>query len=96
MRAKLATVLFCLFLLEVVPQATAESHTQNKDEAAIRELETRQQDAWNRHDAKAYADLFSEDGDVVNVMGWWWRGAPKSRRSSLRPLSSSFAKAILR
>ncbi|MFL5541416.1 MAG: YybH family protein [Longimicrobiaceae bacterium] len=43
-------------------------------EAAIRDLEARQADAWNRHDASAYAALFTEDGDVVNVVGWWWRG----------------------
>jgi len=44
------------------------------DYAAIREVQTRQAAAWNAHDAKAYADLFSEDGDVVNVLGWWWHG----------------------
>src|SRR3954465_6214821 len=44
------------------------------DEAAIRGLEGAQQDAWNRHDAKAYAALFTEDGDCVNVVGWWWKG----------------------
>lgn len=49
-------------------------NAQNKDEAEIRRVQTRQQDAWNRHDAKAYADLFSDDGDCVNVVGWWWKG----------------------
>ena len=44
------------------------------DEGAIRQLEVQQQKAWNRHDAKAYAALFTEDGDCVNVVGWWWRG----------------------
>jgi uncharacterized protein (TIGR02246 family) len=47
---------------------------QGQDEAAIRDLQTRQADAWNAHDAAAYADLFADDGDVVNVLGWWWRG----------------------
>jgi uncharacterized protein (TIGR02246 family) len=47
---------------------------QQTDEAAIRVLQERQAEAWNRHDAKAYADLFAEDGDVVNVVGWWWKG----------------------
>lgn len=57
------------------------------DEAAIRELETRQAAAWNAHDAVAYANLFSEDGDVVNVLGWWWRG-----RSEIQSkLSEAFA-----
>ena len=23
---------------------------------------------------KAYAALFTEDGDCVNVVGWWWKG----------------------
>jgi len=44
------------------------------DEAEIRDLQARQQEAWNRHDAKAYAALFTDDGDVVNVVGWWWKG----------------------
>lgn len=42
--------------------------------ASIRQVEMQQQEAWNRHDARAYANLFSEDGDCVNVVGWWWKG----------------------
>ena len=58
------------------------------DEAAIRDLvQTRQQQAWNQHDAKAYAALFTEDGDVVNVVGWWWRG----REEIERKLTDAFA-----
>lgn len=45
-----------------------------EDEEAIRDLEKRQAEAWNQHDAKAYAALFTEDGDCVNVVGWWWKG----------------------
>jgi uncharacterized protein (TIGR02246 family) len=44
------------------------------DEAAIRDVQVRQAAAWNAHDAAAYAKLFAEDGDVVNVLGWWWQG----------------------
>jgi uncharacterized protein (TIGR02246 family) len=47
---------------------------QTTDDAAIREVQTRQAGAWNRHDATAYANLFTEDGEVVNVVGWWWKG----------------------
>src|SRR6188508_1006753 len=47
---------------------------RDRDEVEIRDLQTRQAAAWNRHDAKAYADLFTEDADVVNVVGWWWKG----------------------
>jgi len=54
--------------------ATALGQNENPDEAEIRRLQRRQQEAWNQHDAKAYASLFTEGGDVVNVVGWWWKG----------------------
>jgi uncharacterized protein (TIGR02246 family) len=58
------------------------------DEAAIRDVvQTRQQQAWNQHDAKAYAALFAEDGDLVNVVGWWWRG----RKEIESKLTDAFA-----
>ena len=56
------------------------------DAAAIRELQTRQAEAWNAHDAAAYAGLFTPDGDVVNVLGWHW----KDRREIQSKLSDAF------
>ncbi|MEO9226393.1 MAG: SgcJ/EcaC family oxidoreductase [Gemmatimonadaceae bacterium] len=47
---------------------------QPSDEAEVRAVATQQGDTWTRHDAKAYAALFTEDCDVVNVLGWWWKG----------------------
>jgi conserved hypothetical protein len=55
------------------PKATFAA-SQDQDETEIHNVETRQQEAWNRHDAKAYADLFSEDADLVNIVGWRWKG----------------------
>jgi uncharacterized protein (TIGR02246 family) len=57
------------------------------DEALIRDVEARQALVWNQHDAGAYADLFTEDGDVVNVLGWWWQG----RAQISSRLSDAFA-----
>lgn len=57
-----------------VANGSAALATSAEDEAEIRQVQVRQADAWNRHDAGAYARLFSEDGDVVNVVGWWWKG----------------------
>ena len=57
------------------------------DEDAIRDVEHRQALAWNSHDAGDYADLFAEDGDVVNVLGWWWRGRAEVKAK----LSDAFA-----
>jgi len=66
-------VLACLLLMTTSLCGTAPA-AQGDDEAAIRDVQKEQADTWNRHDAAGYARLFTEDGDVVNVLGWWWRG----------------------
>jgi uncharacterized protein (TIGR02246 family) len=68
------SVLGPLCTVVAVLAAPLVSADQQLDEMAIRALQDRQAEAWNRHDAKAYAKLFTEDGDVVNVVGWWWKG----------------------
>jgi uncharacterized protein (TIGR02246 family) len=73
-----------LFILSLV-QAIA--FAQQADIQAIRDLQAKQAQAWNQHDAKAYAALFTEDGDVVNVLGWRWRG----RAEIERKLTDAFA-----
>jgi uncharacterized protein (TIGR02246 family) len=66
---------------------TVSAYASEADDALIREVQTRQAAAWNAHDAAAYANLFTVDGDVVNVLGWWWRG-----RSQIQSkLSDAFA-----
>ena len=65
--------LWLLPLAFVALWGTAAAATSD-DESAIRQVQVMQADAWNRHDAKAYAALFTEEGDCVNVVGWWWKG----------------------
>ena len=74
-------------LLALVALSPQVGRGQGDDDAAIRDLQARQAEAWNRHDATAYANLFVEDGDVVNVLGWQWRG----RMAIERNLSDAFA-----
>ncbi|MGE5319417.1 MAG: SgcJ/EcaC family oxidoreductase [Hyphomicrobiaceae bacterium] len=31
-------------------------------------------DCWNKHDMSAFAELFAEDAEFVNVVGLWWKG----------------------
>ena len=45
----------------------------NGDEAAVRAVEVRQAQTWNAHDIHAYGALFTNDADVINVLGWWWK-----------------------
>jgi uncharacterized protein (TIGR02246 family) len=71
-------------------------HAQESDVAAIRALQDAQADAWNRHDAAAYARLFVADGDVVNVLGWWWRGREEIERKLSEAFAVVFAESELR
>lgn len=70
---------FAVAILAAVIVVTSPGHAraQSHDEIDIRTVATRQADTWNRHDAKAYAALFTDDCDVVNVVGWWWKGRAK-------------------
>jgi uncharacterized protein (TIGR02246 family) len=81
---RLTAVLLVVMTGFGIPAVDAQSA---RDEAEIRDLQARQQEAWNRHDAKAYAALFTDDGDVVNVVGWWWKG----QREIETQLTAAFA-----
>ena len=65
---QLSSIVVCM----VAPPLWGAS-ASNSDADAIRALEVRQESAWNDHNAHAYAQLFTSDADVVNVLGWWWK-----------------------
>ena len=93
MKTNFATIilLFSLFTLPQISFAT----TVSKDEEEIRNLETRQQGAWNKHDAKAYAGLFTENGDCVNVVGWWWKGRAEIEQKLTAAYAFVFRDSVL-
>jgi len=68
---------------------------QEQDVAAIRQVQILQATAWNQHNARAYANLFAEDGDAVNVVGWWWRGRSEIERKISEGFEVVFAKSTL-
>jgi uncharacterized protein (TIGR02246 family) len=88
--AAISFVIFALALPRVALCNASEAET-----TAIRELEKQQQDAWNRHDAKAYASLFSQDGDCVNVVGWWWKGRPEIEKKLTAAYAFVFRESVL-
>jgi len=63
-----------MILLTAILAGPALQAGQSRDETEIRAIEMGLQEAWNHHDMKAWANLFTEDADFVNVAGWWWKG----------------------
>jgi len=44
------------------------------DENTVRAIGARLLETWNAHDMRAFAALFREDAEFVNVYGMWWTG----------------------
>lgn len=65
-----------LGLIATVPKTGAvdTASSQAPATAAVRAVATTLAADWNRHDMKAFAALFTEDADFVNVIGLWWHG----------------------
>lgn len=63
-----------LFVAAVIAADPHPAAAQGEDERQIRAVAVRQGESWSRHDATSYAALFADDCDVVNVVGWWWKG----------------------
>jgi uncharacterized protein (TIGR02246 family) len=76
-RPVLLLLMLCAILLGYTGQSFADTAS---DEASVRAVVMRQAETWNRHDAKAYADLFATNADSVNVLGWRWKGREEINR----------------
>lgn len=53
----------------------------SQDQEAVRDVVAAFGDSWNRHDMEAFAQLFTEDADFVNVIGLWWKGRPEIKQA---------------
>ena len=62
-----------LIALSLPAALSGQSPTQ-ADEQAIHSVMDSFMDAWNRHDAKAWTAVFTEDADITNVFGVSARG----------------------
>jgi uncharacterized protein (TIGR02246 family) len=92
---KTSPVTITLLVLFTLPQFSFAT-TVAKDEEEIRNLvETQQQQAWNKHDVKAYASLFTENGDCVNVVGWWWKGRGEIEQKLTAAYAFVFRESVL-
>lgn len=69
-----AIISLVLFVSMSQPIRSSPQANQSADTKAIRDIEARWQDGWNRHDISALADLFTDDADFVTVIGKWCKG----------------------
>jgi len=87
MRIVLALI---VLLLAVSPL----SATQADDENAIREIQTRWDNAWNRHDVKALAALVADDVRFVNVAGQVLTGRGEFEALQARTHAMQFKESV--
>jgi len=92
---RIACAVACLWLAFAVA-CDAAVVDGGRDIAAIQAVEVAQATAWNHHDAKAYATLFSPNADVVNVLGWWWKSRAELEMRLGRAFAGVFRMSTLR
>ncbi|HEY0702147.1 MAG TPA: SgcJ/EcaC family oxidoreductase [Candidatus Acidoferrales bacterium] len=95
MRRKLLGVAVLILVAACTDATWAGPPDHAQDEAQIRAVEMRLQDAWNSHDMKAWANQFTEDADFVNVVGWWWQGRAQIESKHAKMHQSMFKDSTL-
>lgn len=66
---------FALLLVMLAALSAPRSYAQNSQSLGdVRQTIERFAQVWNTHDMDAFADLFAEDADFVNIEGTRWRG----------------------
>ena len=82
-------------LLGLGMQASA-APSQSAEEAAVKAAVQSFVDAWNRRDMEAFAALFTEDADFVNVRGTRWIGRSAIRAGHAAAHATIFKNSQLR
>jgi len=70
------------------------SATQADEENAVREIQARWDDAWNRHDVKALSSLVAEDVRFVNVAGQVLTGRGEFEHLQARTHALQFKESV--
>ncbi len=83
-------------LLGIAGMQASAAPSQNAEEAAVKAAVQSFVDAWNQHDMAAFAALFSEDADFVNVRGTRWVGRSAIREGHAAAHATIFKNSQLR
>src|SRR2546425_9991600 len=68
--------------------------SQQTDEDEIRKIQTRWDDAWNRHDIKALSALVADDVRFVNVAGIVLNGRDEFEKLQTRTHATQFKDSV--
>jgi uncharacterized protein (TIGR02246 family) len=71
----------------------AQTAMSGNEEVAVRKVISDFADTWNRHDAKAMAELHTEDVNFVNIFGQWWKGRSEVEQGLRRGHATAFSKS---
>jgi|HubBroStandDraft_6_1064221.scaffolds.fasta_scaffold70891_4 uncharacterized protein (TIGR02246 family) len=95
MRTKLAILSLAFLLLPAaLSRRACAQGASAADERAVRDIETRWENAWNTNDVPAMSRDFAPDADAVNLAGEWFKGRPAFAQS-LSELHSDKAKGSI-
>lgn len=83
-------ILFLLFI------GCKQSHNQETDEHAIRNIILQMTEGFNKHDAKAATQMYAADADFVNVRGDKYTGATEIQQKLAAILSTRAKQATLK
>jgi uncharacterized protein (TIGR02246 family) len=87
---RLASVVMCAMAMMVAASAPAWAQAgRGDDDAAVRDVVKRYQDAREARDAKALAALFTDDADQLTSSGEWRRGREQVVAGGLRSSMSA-------
>ena len=82
-----------LCLLSLGSGLAAQTPMSGNEEVAVRKVISDFADAWNRHDAKAMADLHTDDVNFVNIFGQWWKGRSEVEERLRRAHTTAFSRS---
>ena len=82
------------FVLVVSMGASTEYQRAKADETEVRQLVTAYTDAWNRHDTQAFARVFTDDVDYVNIAGRHWKGVEENVREHAIRFAGNMKSAV--
>lgn len=91
----MAVAVLAAAILGMPRGSAAEIADRAADEAAIKELGRKWQDAWNTRDADALTALLAEDVDFVTVLGprGWMKGHAQFKEAHARMFTTLFTES---